>query len=299
MDKLDAMAVFIRVAELGSFAAAARQRGVARSVVTRQIAQLEGTLGVRLIVRSTRRLSLTPAGAAYLEQCRVILDMIEAAETGLAEEDQAPRGSLRISLPLSFGLKRLAPVLLSFAQDHPLVRLEMDYSDRRVNLIEEGVDLSIRITRQLAGTDIVRKLGTARARAVASPGYLASRGHPRHPADLADHECLGYMRGGSPDTWSFVIDGSVVDFPIQARVHANNGDVLAEAAARGMGITCEPDFIVDELIGQGRLVTVLDAYPIPDFGIYAVLPSNRQVPYRVRALLDFLAARLGESPAHG
>ncbi len=176
MDRLAAMHLFVRVAELGSFSAVAQQLGVARSVVTRQIAALEAHLGVKLMARSTRRLALTSAGTAYLEKCRVILNLVEAAETDVAEERLTPRGNIRISLPLSFGLKRLAPLLLDFSQRHPEVALDMDYSDRRVNLIEEGIDLSIRITRRLEPGDVARKIGTGRMLAVASPEYLARHG---------------------------------------------------------------------------------------------------------------------------
>ena len=160
MDRLDAMHLFLRVAELGSFSAVAQQLGLARSVVTRQIAALESHLGVKLMVRSTRRLALTSAGTAYLEKCRVILNLVEAAETDVAEERLIPRGNIRISLPLSFGIKRLAPLLLDFSQRYPEVSLDMDYTDRRVKLIEEGIDLSIRITRRMDPGDVVRKIGT-------------------------------------------------------------------------------------------------------------------------------------------
>ncbi len=176
MDRLDAMRLFVRVAELGSFSAVAQQLGVARSVVTRQIAALETHLGVKLMARSTRRLALTSAGSAYLEKCRVILNLVEAAEADVAEERLTPRGNIRISLPLSFGLKRLAPLLLDFSQRYPEVALDMDYSDRRVNLIEEGIDLSIRITRRLEPGDVARKIGVGHMLAVASPEYLARHG---------------------------------------------------------------------------------------------------------------------------
>jgi DNA-binding transcriptional LysR family regulator len=289
MNKLESMSLFVRVAELGSFSAVAQQKGMARSVVTRQIAQLEKSLGVKLMTRSTRRLTLTSAGAAYLEKCRVILDLVESAETDLSEANQAPRGAVRITVPLSYGLKRLAPMLLDFAQRYPEVSLDMVYSDRRVNLIEEGVDLAIRITRNLTGTDIVRKLGSSRMRVVASPEYLVRCGRPQHPSQLARHECLAYSMNGGPETWQFDVRGTVKDFPRDARIRANNGDVLSEAAAAGLGITCQPDFIIDDYIAVGRVETILDEYPIPELGIYAILPSNRQIPYRVRVLVDFLA----------
>lgn len=292
MDRLDAMQLFVRVAELGSFAGAAQQLGVARSVVTRQIAGLEAHLGVKLMARSTRRLTLTSASTAYLEKCRVILNLVEAAEIGVAEERQTPRGNIRISLPLSFGLKRLAPLLLDFSQRYPEVALDMDYSDRRVNLIEEGIDLSIRVTRRLDAGDVARRIGTSRMRVLASPDYLSRHGQPAHPAELAHHVCLGYTNAGAATTWQFVVDGQLENFPIRSRINANNGDVLTEAAAQGLGIACQPDFIAGSFIAAGRVVEILVDYPGPELGIYAMLPSNRHIPHRVRVLMDFLAARL-------
>ena len=237
MYRLDAMKLFVRIAELGSFAAVAQQLGVARSVVTRQIAGLEAHLGVKLMARSTRRLALTSAGTAYLEKCRVILNLVEAAETDVAEERLTPRGNIRMSLPLSFGLKRLAPLLLDFSQRYPEVGMDMDYSDRRVKLIEEGIDLSIRITRRLDGGDVARKIGTGRMQVVASKNYLAQHGRPQHPAELIHHECLGYTSGGVAQNWQFMVDGQLQSFPVRSRINANNGDVLTEAAAQGLGIT--------------------------------------------------------------
>lgn len=292
MDRLDAMRLFVRVAELGSFAAVAQQLDLARSVVTRQIAGLEAHLGVKLMARSTRRLSLTSAGTAYLEKCRVILNLVEAAETDVAEERLAPRGSIRMSLPLSFGLKRLAPLLLDFSRRYPEVGLDMDYTDRRVKLIEEGLDLSIRITRKLEGGDVARRIGSSLLQVVASPDYLARHGRPQHPSELIHHECLGYTSGGQTQGWQFIIDGKPETFPVRSRLHANNGDVLTEAAAQSLGITLQPDFILDAYLAAGRVERVLAGFPVAELGIYALLPSNRHVPHRVRVLMDFLAERL-------
>ena len=285
------MHLFVRVAELGSFAAVAQQMGLARSVVTRQIAALEAHLGSKLMARSTRRLTLTSAGTAYLEKCPVILNLVEAAETDIAAERLTPRGNIRISLPLSFGLKRLAPLLLEFVRRYPEVDLEMDYSDRKQNLIEEGIDLSIRITRQLAAGDVARKLGISRMRVVAAPEYLARHGRPQHPLELSQHEFLGYTNAGSTAI-QFSVDGQALNIQIRSKMNANNGDVLTEASAQCMGITCQPDFIVDDFIASGRVEEILADYPMPELGIYVVLPGNRQVPHRVRVLMDFLAERI-------
>ena len=286
------MQLFVRVAELNSFSAVAQQMGVARSVVTRQIAALEQHLGIKLMARSTRRLTLTSAGAAYLEKCRVILNLVEAAETGIAEERQTPRGPIRISLPLSFGLTRMVPLLLDFVRRYPEVSLRMDYSDRRVNLIEEGIDLALRITGQLGAGEIARKMGSIRLLTVASPEYLRRFGEPRHPSELVHHECLVYTAGSANQSWSYRVDGVLQNFPVRSRIQANNGQALIDAAAQGLGIACQPDFILAPFIEDQRVLPILTSFEAPELGIYVLLPGNRQVPHRVRVLMEFLADRL-------
>lgn len=295
MNRLDAMGLFVRVAELGSFSAAANQLGVARSVVTRQIAALEEHLGIKLMVRSTRRLSLTSAGSAYLDKCRVILELVEEAEAGVMEERLTPSGPLRVSLPLSFGLRRLVPLLLEFSQTYPQISLAMDFSDRQLNLIEEGIDLSIRITAQLNPGEIVRKLGNCRLLCVAAPDYLARHGRPQHPGELDRYACLGYSPQANNRPWTFQVDGQLQSFYLPLRLQANNGDALAEAAAQGLGIAVQPDFIVADLLAAGKLETLLEAFEPPALGIYAVLPSNRYLPQRVRVLIEFLSSRLASA----
>lgn len=292
MDRLSAMRVFVRVAELSSFSAVAQQMGVARSVVTRQVAALEQHLGVKLMARSTRRLTLTSAGAAYLEKCRVILNLVEAAETGIAEQRQTARGHIRISLPLGYGLKRVLPLLLDFARDYPEVSIDMDYTDRRVNLIEEGFDLAIRITAQPGPTEVARKMGSITMQTLASPEYLARYGKPLHPAELAQHECLAYNSPGTSSSWVYRVDGQWKNFTVPARISAGNGEALTEAAAHGLGITVQPDFIAEPYLAAGRVVRLLEAFDLPELGLYAILPGNRQIPHRVRVLMDFLAARI-------
>lgn len=286
------MHLFVRVVERGSFTAAAAQLDVARSVVTRQIAALEKHLGVKLMARSTRRLTLTAAGAVYLEQCRVILNLVETAEADVAERHLTPRGPLRIGVPLLFGLKRLLPLLLEFAQRYPEINLDMDYNDRRLNLIEEGFDLSIRITDRLEPGDIVRKLGVCRLFTVAAPDYLARHGRPQHPAELKHHECLTYTNDARHATWLFQIEGRLTPVAVRSRISANNGEALIEAAAQGLGIALEPDFIAGPYLAAGTVEALLEMFARPALGIYALLPSNRYMPYRVRVFIDFLAARL-------
>lgn len=295
MDKLDSMRIFLRVAELGSFSAVARQREVARSVVTRQVAALESHLGVKLIARSTRSLSLTSAGEAYLGRCREILNLVEAAEAGLAEAGGTPRGNLKISLPLSFGLRHLVPLLLDFGRTYPEISLDLDFTDRRVNLIEEAIDLAIRITGTLEARDVARRIGASRLLVLASPDYLERHGEPRHPEDLARHECLTY-EASQGTGWTFLIDGQPLRVPVRGRLRANNGDALMEAAMGGLGIVCQPSFIAASAIAAGKVRLLLNDYVLPELGIYALFPGNRFIPHRVRLLLDYLTERLGSRP---
>jgi len=296
MDRLSAMQQFVRVAELGSFSAVAQQLGVARSIVTRQIALLEAHLGTQLIARSTRRLALTSAGADYLEKCRVILNLVDAAESGVAAERQAPRGQIRMSVPLSYGRRYLSPCVFEFAQRYPEVGLDIDYVDRRSQLIAEGIDLAIRITRHLEPGDIMRRISSSEAMVVASPEYLARHGEPRHPDELIHHECLAYTATAHPTTWEFLIDGRPQGFAIRPRLQANNGEALVDAAAAGFGLCIAPEFIAADALAAGRVRRTLHDFALAQLGIYMVLPGNRHVPHRVRVLMDFIAQRLGPEP---
>ena len=292
MDKFTLMQTFVRVAEAGSFTAVAHQMDVPRSMITRQIAGLESQLGVKLMTRSTRSLSLTTAGSAYLEKCRVILNLVDATESSLVHEQSAPRGQIRIGLPLSFGLQELLPILMEFAKKNAEIKLAMDFSDRHSNLIEEGLDMAVRITANLDSTDIVRKLGVCKLITVASPSYLELHCIPLKPSDLRNHECLDYSLQPSVSSWTYVVGGERSNVSVEGRLVANNGVALAKAAAMGLGITRQPDFIVDSFLEDGRLVRVLDDYDAPELGIYAVLPSNRYIPHRISVLMEFISRQL-------
>jgi DNA-binding transcriptional LysR family regulator len=295
MDRLAAMQTFVREAEAGSFTAVADQMNVARSAVTRQIAALEAHLGVKLIARSTRRLSLTSAGTAYIEQCRDILDRIDEAEGDLAGERKTLRGTIRASVPMTFGLAHLTPLLLEFSKIHPEIHMDLDFNDRRVNLIEEGMDLALRITDRLPETTVTRRLAACRFVIVAAPDYLKRHGEPVHPDDLTRHACLTYSLT-SRSSWPLIIGDTRHAVEISGPLTANNGNALLEAAEAGMGITYQPTFIAAEAIRQGRLVRILKKFPAPVLDMCAVFPGNRFVPQRVRTFVDFLALRLGPEP---
>lgn len=291
MNQLEVMALYIDVAKLGSFAAAAAQHSVARSVVTRRIAALEQHLGVQLIARSTRRQALTPAGKVYLERCKVILDLAQHSESELREEQLKPKGNLRISLPLSFGLRHLTDLLMRFALQYPEIHLDLDYSDRVVDVSSEGFDLAIRVVGNLELSDIVRKLGECELYFVAAPHYLAKYGEPKNLEQLEDHECLQYNQHSR---WSFydVSKDQEVSLNTNGRIRANNGDALAKSAAAGLGISVMPDFIANDYIKTKQLQRILTNYKQPPLGIYAVLPSNSYIPERVRLLIEYLSIHM-------
>lgn len=295
MDRLQAMDTFRRVAEAGSFTAVADQLNVARSALTRQVAALEAHLGTKLLARSTRRLSLTSSGSAYLEKCREILALVEAAEGDLAGETRAPRGTIRVSVPMSFGLRHLMPLFSDFVTTYPDVTVNVELSDRRVNLIEEGIDVAIRISRELESTLAIRRLSVSSLMVVASPAYLDRHGRPSHPNDLLEHFCLTYTLAPSTG-WKFSVDGQTLHVPVRGRLQANNGDALQEAAIRGLGIALQPAFITAQAVQAGLLVPLLQEFTAAELQIFAVFPGTRHVPHRVRTLVDYLAERLGPRP---
>lgn len=295
MDKLAAMKLFVRVAETGSFAAVATQLGLARSVVTRQVAALESSLGTKLIARSTRSLALTSAGALYLEKCRDILTLVEEAEGDLSDARREIRGHIRLSVPLSLGVRYLTAMICDFTTAHPQVYVELDFSDRRADLISEGMDLAVRVTYELDDTMVARRLGTCRSVVVASPEYLARHGRPRHPRELIQHECFGYVPT-MRSSWPFVINRKLTWVRTRGRIQANNGDALLGAAIRGLGISYQPTFIAADALRAGLVERVLERYAPIELGLFAVFPSGRYVPHRVRALVDFLASRIGDFP---
>jgi len=296
MDRLSAMDVFVRVAETGSFTAVADHLGLARSMVTRQVSALEAHLGVKLIARSTRSLKLTAEGEVYLERCREILGLVGAAEGDLSGGDRRPRGPIRISVPVSFGVRYLAPLVAEFVNIQPEVSLDVDYNDRQVNLIESGIDMAVRITSQLDPTQVARRLSTSRMLTLASPDYLARHGRPELPQDLAAHHCLGYT-ASARSSWPFRVDGETLWVPVKSRLQSNSGDALVDACQRGLGICRQPSFIAAPALKAGLIEAILTDYPGPEVGIYAVFPSNRYLPTRVRTLADYLAECLGPVPS--
>jgi DNA-binding transcriptional LysR family regulator len=297
MDALADIAVFVRVVERGSFTLAADDLSLSRAVVSKYLTRLEERLGARLLHRTTRRLSLTEAGAALFEASRGALERIEEAEAAVAQFQSEPRGRLRVSAPMSFGILHLGPLLADFARSHPKVTMDLKLDDRYVNLVEDGIDVAVRIGALTDSSLVARRLAITRAIACAAPSYLAEHGTPESPEDLATHDCLIYSYLSTANVWRFTApDGRELPVAINGTLRINNGIVLAEAAVAGHGILLTPSFYVAPLLRQGRLRQILAGYKLKELGIHAVYPQRGHVPPKVRAFVDFLAQRFGRKP---
>ena len=297
MDSVNAMIVFARVVEANGFSAAARRLGLSKSAVSKQVAALEDRLGARLLNRTTRRISPTEIGQALFERCQRIAAEVEEAELAVTRLSTAPRGRLRVNASMSFGHIFLAPVLPDFHARYPEVTVEMTLNDRIVDVVEEGYDLAIRIARLDDSSLIARKLADAQRILAASPAYLARAGRPERAADLAQHDCLTYSYAARPGVWRVAdADGAVREVPVSGSLHTNNGDALRAAALAGLGIVELPTFLIGDDVAAGRLVHVFPHFVDRFGGIYAVYPHNRHLSAKVRALVDFLVARIGPKP---
>jgi DNA-binding transcriptional LysR family regulator len=297
MDKFADIEAFTAVVEAGTFSAAGERLGVAKSVVSRRVSQLEKRLGSRLLYRTTRRLSLTDSGRNFYQRAAQILADLDDAEQGVTEETTGLRGSLKLAAPLSFGLNHLSDAIADFLVEHPAIELNLDLNDRNINLVEEGFDMAVRIGELEDSTLVARRLGTVRSVSCASRSYLERHGEPAHPDELQQHIGLQYSNISYRQQWCYQApDGKTVFARPQIRIRANNGEALAAAATAGLGITSGPTFILGRYIKEGSLVTVLNEYRRPAVGIYALYPPGRLVPRRIQAFSDFLADRFGDHP---
>ena len=297
MDRFEEMQTFVRVVETGSLSAAAERIGVARSAVSRRLADLETRLGVQLLNRTTRRIRLTEVGNRFFQHCQRILAEVEESEQQISSAHGQLRGTIRIAAPLSFGNRHLAPVLDDFLKQHQELQLDMILDDRLVNLMNEGVDLAVRIGRLEDSTLIARRLAPARMVLCASPDYLQQHGEPDHPAQLTHHQGLSYSNMPESQHWAFKDgNGQTISVRLPLRLRANNGDYLLQAAIDGLGVLNSPSFIAYEAIEQGKLKPILSDFQLDDIGIYAIYPAQRHLPRRVRELIDFLVQRFGGEP---
>ncbi|WP_028534059.1 LysR family transcriptional regulator [Paludibacterium yongneupense] len=292
MDSLNGFVVFVQVAETRSFVAAGRLLGVSASAVGKSVARLEEKLGVRLFHRSTRSVTLTAEGALFLERSRRILAEIEAAELELSQASAAPRGRLRVSLPLVSSL--VLPVLGEFMREYPEIELDLDFTDRMVDVVEEGFDAVVRTGEPADSRLSARRLGTFQMQLVASPDYLARRGTPVAPADLRRHACLHYRfpNSGKLETWALRQTPGEPELQLPTSMICNNIETRVCFALQGLGIACLPDFAIREPLADGRLVLIL-ADHVERSGVFHVLwPASKHPSPKVRALVDFLCAQV-------
>ena len=285
MDTIGGMITFAKVVEANSFSEAARRLGISKSAVSKQIA------------RTTRRISPTEMGAVFYERCARIVAEVEEAELAVTRLQAEPRGVLRVNAPMSFGVLHLAPAIAVFMKRYPDLDIDLTLNDRFVDLIDEGYDLAIRIGTMADSSLIARKLAPSRLVLCAAPAYLRRRGLPSTPRDLADHDCLIYSLATGGDLWRFV-DGEGTPHPVRvtARLRVNNGDVMRDVAASGLGLTVLPSFIAAKDLEKGTLVPVLTEYRLPETSVSAVYPQNRHLSTKIRAFVDFLVGRFGPQP---
>lgn len=291
------MAVFARVVEAESFTGAARALGLSKSAVSKQVARLEADLGVRLLQRTTRRLSLTGEGATFFEGCQRMLAEASEAEAAVTHLAGGVRGRLRINAPMTFGVLHLAPLLPAFCARHPELEVELSLNDRRVDLIEEGYDVGLRIGGLPSSSLIARRLATSRPAVCASPAYLARNGRPERPEDLRAHVCLIYSYLDPPKIWRFRSPRGPTRVTVSGPLETNNGEVLLQAALAGQGIARLPSFIVGPALLDGRLIELLSDWQDPrEPAIYVVYPERRHLAPKVRAFVDFVAERITDPP---
>ena len=291
VDLLDVLA-FVRVAETGAFSRAAERMGMSKSILSRRVARLEEQLGARLLTRTAQGAQPTEVGQAYFERASNFLADLDAAEEVVAEAVTQVAGPVRMSAPLSFGVEHLAPALAEFAALHPRVELDISFDDRPVDLAAGGFDLAVRIGSLKDSSLIARRIAPVRKVPAASPAYLDARGRPEHPRDLAGHDILLYAN----EQWRFRVEGRWDYVRGRPRLRADNGEMLRAAAEAGLGICILPSFIAAPGFERGTLEPLLADYPLEEGGLYAVMPPGRSTTARVRALVDFLAARFGPEP---
>jgi DNA-binding transcriptional LysR family regulator len=294
MDKLEAMNVLAKVVASGSFAEAARKLGVTRSAISKAITQLEEDLGVRLLDRTTRRVTPTEAGLAYYERCLAIMAQIAETEAQISRLHDEPKGVLKVNAPMTFGTLFLGPAIADFMQRYGDLKVELTLTDRMIDPLEEGVDVTVRIGAMVDSSLIARRVSAVKMLLVASPGYLARHGTPQTPADLTSHSCLHYGHSTTVPRWTLTQDGVPITVPVSACLSSNNGDALRDAAIAGVGIARLPSFIVGCDVAEGRLVSVLEEYAPQDLMIHALYAPNRFLAAKTRVFIDFLVERFAK-----
>lgn len=297
MGRFEQLAAFLEVVDQHGFSAAGQKLGVVKSVLSRRVSELETRLGVKLLNRTTRKLSLTSAGEQLYQQMSVILPELVEAEQKVSEEQLRLTGALKITAPLSFGYRHLSSVISEFILLHPEIDVSLELNDREIDLVAEGYDLAIRIGDLNDSTLIARKLCQIRFVSVTSDAYLELHGEPKHPSELVNHEGLFYSNVSDRHQWQFVDkDNEVLTVVPKQRLRANNGDFLVNAAMQGLGIFQSPTFLCDDFRREGKLRSILEDYQRPGLGMYAVYPPGRLIPRRVKLLVEFLHEKFGDLP---
>jgi DNA-binding transcriptional LysR family regulator len=290
---LEGLAVFAKVVELRSFAAAAKELAMSKATVSKSVSRLEARLGVRLFNRTSRRIALTDAGLALAERARRVLAEAEAAENETLAQSQSPRGLVRLSAPMSFGLARVSPCLPEFLKLYPDITIDLHLSDQIIDVIGSGFDVALRIAVLPDSSLVTRRLCDVSRYVVAAPAYFDRHGRPRHPVQLAEHRCLGYAYSTTPDIWHFATaTGETASLRPAGPLRVTNGEALLPALTAGLGIAVLPDFIVDAALSSGSLESVLHDWTYPVGGLHLITPPGGPRPLRVELLLKFLVARL-------
>lgn len=296
MDKLKQIESFVAVAAKGSLTAAAKAEGVAPAVIGRRIDALEERLGVKLMVRTTRRITLTHEGTSFLDDCQRLLADLAGAEASVSAGVAKASGYLRITAPAGFGRRHVAPMVSRFLAQHPDVHISLNLSDRVVDIVSENFDCAVRVGDMPDSTLVGVRLADNRRQCVATPAYLKRAGTPKTPVDLHRHECLSLSSDASQTRgWAFLVDGAVMHLRPSGRLDCSDGQVLHEWCLQGLGIAWRSTWEVDGDIAAGRLVSVLDDFAAPPNGIYAVFPHARHLPLRVRLWVDFLRQAWGDA----
>lgn len=296
MNDLNLMAIFAHVAHEGSFAEAARKLGTSRSAVSKAVAKLESTLGARLLNRTTRQLSLTEVGNAVFEHCHRIIQEAEQATRIVEDLNTQPRGTLRVAASVAFGTLHIAPAMAEFLERYPQLDIDMAITDRVVDLAGEGYDLTIRVLHEPPASMVARKLAPVQRRLCATPEYFVKRGVPQHPQDLALLNCLDYIHSGDKGIWKFKGLQGDIAVPVAGKLRINDDEALSQVVLGGLGCALLPTFIIGKDIQSGKLACVLTEYlPVEQY-VYAIYLPNRNLPLKVRVLIDFLLERFGEEP---
>lgn len=293
---LQRLSSFLAVVRVGSFVGAADATGLSKAAVSRHVAELETQLGVRLLHRTTRRLSLTDDGQRFHARATELVAGLEELEAETASTGGEAIGRLRINAPLTFGNLHLAPLWPRFLEANPRVTLDITLNDRVVDLVEEGFDLAIRISHRLDPQLVSRRLASSRMVLCASPEYLDTHGTPTRPAELVDHAVFAYSYWATGDDWTFDGPDGAVTVRVEPRIHTNSGDTCREAALQGQGIILQPDFLVGPDLRAGRLVELMPAYRSLDLGVHAVYATRKHLPMKSRRLIDFLAEAFRSAP---